>query len=287
LNTILSAATIEAILNGKFLYEERLSASYSQKVQNAFGMPAMVSPDSAVLSRNIKTVMAQSMAKKLVANDRNVPLFSVDECDQLISEFLDKKFNEEARKEAMSLFCTPSMDDETVEKMVKFALDSGACGVDEEEKKLIKESIKPMINSMVEFVLDMTGESDPYDRFYKIIGTIEFLANKQMLPLDQPLPDELYDEATRRIYSKEEYTALNEKGLILVSDPESLLKTLIKPLVDNLLKDVDPETAAEAREEIEEEMKKHVSAKLNPIFEKLAQVTKEVIAEETNRLYPS
>ncbi|HSV94801.1 MAG TPA: hypothetical protein VLH94_02405 [Spirochaetia bacterium] len=253
MNTNLSVATIEAILVGKFLYEEKRSAQYSQRIQNALGVPVPTT-DSKELSDQLKMFMAGSIAKKLFRNDRSDSLFSVDECDQLIFDHLYKKFEDDTN-------------------------------VNDEDKRLIINSVKLMVSGMVDSIMSLVDGPDPYDQYFKIINTIEFLANEECLPLDEPLPDELYDEVTRRIYTKEEYVSLNEKGLKLISDPEALLKVLMKPVIDNLLKDLDPEFIQEMREEIEVEMKELVSLQFAPLFEKLGKVTKEIVTEETNRLY--
>jgi hypothetical protein len=140
--------------------------------------------------------------------------------------------------------------------------------------------IKTSLKGYFDYALSMVDDRNPYDEYWRMITVIETLANDEMLAPDAVLTAEMYDEVTRRLYTREQYLAQAEKALKIVADPEALLNSMITPALDLLCSD-DPELRAE----IEDEIREMMTAQLMPLFTKMESAMRVMMTEEADRIY--
>lgn len=248
MNPNLDVYTIEAVLLAKSLSDQKRMSVYSQRVNEVMGIkPQVASENDLEFVNKALRLMAKTVAERLVANDRSVPVFSLNDLDGLFSDFINVKVGNDK-------------------------------DIDPKDRLKMEEIIKNSLNGMFKNLMKLVDDgSDQYDEFWRTINVICNLANDEMLPLGQPLTDELYDEVVRRLYTREQYTTLYEKLAKVVTDPETMLKTFIEPMFGMFGDDLEESDRAELIDELK--------AKIAPLFEKVAIAGKEIMNEEIDRLY--
>jgi len=297
LNNNLDVATIEAILLAKQNATEKQNRDNVELLYTKIGLPIAV-PSEADLefSDKIKTFVIHSIATKLVVNDHSVPLISLEEIEPIISEFLDKKIEEDTRKKLLDQYDrlfdyngsqgfnleVKSIEgaEAYVERMSVFEETKPSA----EERAAIEMMMKSVASSVIKLVDSSADAEDPYDYYWKFLNTTQVLANDQMIPLDQPLTPELYDEVTRRMFTREQYIERNKKALKIFDDPENIINSIIAPLLTQL--GIDDDMSKEERDEMEAEIRKSVMAEVTPMFDIIEKFTAELAELEADRIYP-
>ncbi len=246
----LDVDTIKSILLNKFIFDDKRNTAMSQRIFATMGFPVAVQTQADFdLKEGLLQKMSSLIALRLVEDDRSIPILSAEDFDQQISEYIGNKISEDTT-------------------------------MDQPDREVLEPTIKPVILKLIEGLMGfMKDETDPYEEYWRLINTIKALANDEMLSLSILFDDAFYDEVTRRVTTRDQYIVQSEKALGFVTDPQKLIDTFITPILQALV--ADESVNSEELGELTEELK----SQLAPAFQKFEQVTKEILAEEVDRLY--
>lgn len=245
MNQNLSAPLLEKILINKFRYDRTIADRLTNQIRSEMGLPDQSQGLTALLNKMAYEKIAQVVSLRLLENNRSIPLISVDDFDEVLEIIAEDKITESF----------PG------------------------ERELTINVLKPAINTFIQTVMRITDGSDPYDSYWKVVNATVALAEDEDLPLDQPLDPDMYDEVTRRVYTREQYANQSAVVFELISDPEKLVRMIADPILDSM--DLDEMERSIA----EEEVKRMVEVQLKPAFEKMLPLMHKIIDAEVNRIY--
>ncbi len=240
MSNMLVTELIEKILANKFRSDRAITDRITEEMRIELNMPQTIDEITAAMNKAAYERMAEVMAPRLVANDRSIPLICVDDFEELLLRHAETKF--------------PN----------KF----------QHEREAIIRVAKPAITTLFLSILKMADGSDPYDHYWKVVNTIASLADVSQ-SLNQPLSEDLYDEVTRRVYSREAYVNQINMSFGIVSDPEKLVRLILDSMNLNETQRLMSET----------EILGKLHLQVKPMFEKMLPVMHRIVDNEVNRIY--
>lgn len=218
----LKVETIKAILLAKFLSDSERSDRVVRMIQEEMNIPVVATSILDMeLKINVIKKMAAIISERLVAGDRAVPILSIEDFDELFSNYIDAKV-------------------------------AGETDIDEENRiEMSRVAMASLRNTFNYFVEQANGGKDPYDEYWRVVNVVKNLANDEMLDPGKPLTEELYDEVIRRLLTREQYIAQFDRLSASATDPDEMVSRLIEPVMKEMGDDPNlPEILEEMKNEL-------------------------------------
>lgn len=151
--------------------------------------------------------------------------------------------------------------------------------LDEEERQTIQSTYSSVIESVADALCNL--DDNPYESWYKTAELSSKLSNDYGIPLfDLFSNQEIVDQITKNVFSREEYLAKFERGIEKILNPN-----FFKNVIINMVKNLPDVNWEEDREEIERDIDEEVMPQINADIENLRPIVKKYIDEETARIY--
>ena len=244
----LTVEELKALFVAQFKMAQLKHSKIEARIHQELGQEIEVDLEADEVSDKIVDYMSDLIARRLKDNQQDVPLFSSDDA----ARGIDVIFDAMAQKEGVELDAEPRT---LLEAIIMNAI----------------ENVSEMATSNL-----VSPGKNPYDEYWRWVGTVLTLAAERNVPPTELLTrEEMTDEITRRMHSKEECAALIEEAAKKVMDFDVLEEAFIQPMLDMKI--------AEVREELKEEF----MPQLREHFEKAKEVFSAWLDEEIKRIYSS
>lgn len=241
-----------ALIVANLNYDNTRLNEINRQVNEALGEPtAKASDEDTELMTSTTKQVAELLARRLLDNNPNVPLYSDDDLEAFINQMIKTK-----------------------------EADSGM-NLEDEETAVFIQVLKGIFKAFMDAIVQDSPEQ-LYSTYLQWVETVITVARERCQdPAYLASTQEGVDEVTRRLYTMDEYISLRRKALASFLDENFFRKAMVESTVAVLASSFDEDELAELRTAVETQIEPMIKSRV-PVSR---QITERQIADDITRIY--
>ena len=247
----LTIKELKSLLKARSKFEAVVKTGLEKRIQEALGISAKdKEPGSVVLEEKLYEMMDDLIARRLKANRRSVPLISHRDLRRMNKILLDG--------------------------MASSDPDFGS-----EDRRVLEMLMNTVSENILKEVARFADSKDIYEKYWQWIDAVLQLASERGVALTEVfLVDGVYDELTRRVYTKREFRSSLTKNVNMFLSVKTFKRMIFQPIIE-----IFAEGDKEELREMKQEFERKIIPKIKENIAKIKPIIKVYANEEVARIW--